>query len=524
MRKLLLICSVMLLYTNAFGVKRSRSDYDHDQSQTYSQKSNRKENFKKYDTNRSNYASDKGKSKLIYRKNNYKTLNPHKREIKKREMLDKEREGVDALFDNYNYWEAFNFFKEVSDSESYPLLTWRDDEVSTNRLWKADFGNFDQRKKFVDMFENYDGKGANICIRIDFSYGGLRHDMFIEQPERSREYSTDKFLFQNNVNFDEKRDSYTPGYVKPYLSKKNKDGILAKFINHPEKIQEFARNVLRIMKLSQKGISPINLWEKDINRALMFESFEIAGMILSTERLRSKKSLLLSYIEFYKLKYTKNHKDSLSMLLDMFDKDGPTLRFPASPGGVEFIQKTHPYYIYKRFLDMLKYSPKYSVIQRCKNKDIQRKLMDEFFRGKLEKIRAVLENRQPKFKSKFKSAVQDYQQNNKGDTAGLDNKTNYSDKNKLNSSQKESTDEYRDDFLDNLSESDYNTILNNAKLTVVTQNETNYKGKSNVVQKADNNPDEYFDVLDSLSDLDYESVLSSIKSGAVPQNKTNLKI
>jgi hypothetical protein len=166
------------------------------------------------------------------------------------------------------------------------------------------------------------------------------------------------------------------------------------------------------MKLSpQKDILPIDREITEQDETVTFKSFEIAGMILSTERLRSKKSLLLSYIEFYKLKHTTDCEKSSSMLFDMFDKDRPTLRFPTSPGGVEDIQTTHPYYIYKRFLDMLQYSPKYSTIRQCEDKNVRQKLMDEFFYGKLEKIRAVLENRHPAFKSEFKSAVQDYLQN-----------------------------------------------------------------------------------------------------------------
>ena len=508
MRKLLLICSIVLLCTNAFGVKRSTKDYNYDRSQAYFQKSNKKENSKKFSN----------------------TSNSNKREVKKRKMLDKEREGTESLFDNYNYWEALNFFKEVSESEHYPTLTWVDDEVDRNRLWKVDFGEFEQRKKFIDMFENYDGKGVSICIRVNFSYGGLRHDMFIEQPERSREYSTDKFLFQNSLNFDEKRSSFTLGYVKPYLSKKNKDGILAKFINHPEHIQKFATNVLRIIKLSPKGILPVDLWEMDINRVLTFESFEIAGMILSTERLRSKKALLLSYIEFYKLKHTTNHKDSLVMLLDMFDKDGPTLRFPASPGGIEAIRKTHYYYVYKRFLDMLKYSPEYPIIQQCKNKNTQRKLMDEFFRGKLEKIRAVFENRQPKFKSGFKAAVQSYQSRlnafqtkeikintTKFNSSSSNIKSNALFPNELNSentnnpSQKaeNNPDEYFDEF-DNLSDSDYNAILNDAISSEIGSNQKNAViNTNNTAQKVENNPDEYFDELDNFSDSDYNTVLNN---------------
>ena len=60
---------------------------------------------------------------------------------------------------------------------------------------------------------------------------------------------------------------------------------------------------------------------------------------------------------------------------------------------------------------MIKYSPKNSVIHQCKDRGVQQQLMNKFFHGKLEKIRAVLENRQPEFKSEFKSAVQDYLQN-----------------------------------------------------------------------------------------------------------------
>ena len=150
----------------------------------------------------------------------------------------------------------------------------------------------------------------------------------------------------------------------------------------------------------------------DIDRVLAFEAFEIAGMILSTERLRSKKSLLLSYIEFYKLKHTDNLQGSLTMLKRMFNKNESvsTLKFPAS-GGKNAIREAPYDYIYEKFLEMIKYSPEYSTIQQCKDKNFRKKLMDEFFHGKLEKIQAVLENRQPEFKSEFKSAIQDYLQN-----------------------------------------------------------------------------------------------------------------
>lgn len=425
--------------------------------------------------------------------------------------MNKERESVGSLFNNYDYQEALNFFKKICVNEWYPTLIWNNDHVKNDRLPKVDLGKFDQRKKFIDMFEKYDMKGVSNFIRIDFSYGELRHDMFIEQPESSIQYSTEKFLFQNNIHFDEKQNSYVPGYIKPYLSKKNKDGVLSNFINHPENIQSFATNVLRILKLSPKGILPVNLLEFDLNRVMTFESFEIAGMILSTERLRSKKSLLLSYIEFYKLKHITNHKDSLSMLLDMFDKDEPTLRFPASPGGIEYIRKTNYYYIYKRFLDMIKYSPEYPIIKQCKNKNIQHQLMNEFFRGKLEKIQAVLENRHPRFKSKFKSSVQSYLKNIK--------RENPSDK-AINSNWDDLNSKPKNQQLG----FSYNSRVHNTSSDSTQLNETNSIDTTTTTPQDETISDEYFNELDDLSDLDYDSIFnnatSNSKDATTPQDET----
>jgi len=412
-----IMCSIMLLCTDAFGMSRERG-HNYSRSWTDFQKYNRKENYR-YDY-KSDYRSYKRKPKSTYCKDNYNAPDPYKRETKKRKILDEERKDINPLLENYNCQEALNFFKEVSESESYyPTLIWDDNHVDNNKLPKVDFGKFDQRKKFIDMFENYDERGVSNFIQVNFSYGGLQHNMFIKQYKSGYNYSTDDFWFQNLINFNEKQASNDDRIrLKPYLSKENKIGILAKFIKHPEGIQKLATNVLRIIKLSPKGISPADTAIMGRDRVLTFEAFEIAGMILSTERLRSKKSLLLSYIEFYKLKHTKDSQDGLSMLKRMFDKDRfiSTLKFPAS-GGQKAIKETPDNYIYEKFLDMIKYSPEYQTIQQCKNRDLQLELINKFFHGKLEKIRAVLENRHPKFKSKFKSAIQNYLQSAKGNTA-----------------------------------------------------------------------------------------------------------
>jgi len=514
-------------------MRRFEREKNYGQRRTYLRNSYRKEYYRKNRNYDHDYADFEGKFESTFRKNSRNTPDLYKRMIKKRKVIDKEREGMEALFNSYNYQEAFDYFKKISECENYPTLKWDDNNVDINRLSKIDLGKFDQRRKFVEMFENNNGENVNISIRVDFSYGGIRHDMFIEQPEKGYKYNTDKFLFKNNINFGEEQPSNDPSYLKPYLSRKDKNGILAKFIKYPEKIQKFAINVLRIMKLSPKGILPVNLWNMDIDRVMLFESFEIAGMILSSERLRSKKSLLLSYIEFYKLKHITDPKKSFSMLLDMFDRDGPILKFPASPGGKENIQNTHPFYIYKRFLDMIKYSPEFMIVKQCKNKYTQRQLMDKFFHGKLEKIRAVLENRPPEFKSKFKSAVRDYTLNSKTsqtkeiktNASSYDqsshsvksntlNEVNFKYENNISLKVENNHDEYFDNCFDNFSNTEYDSIFNNA---------VSSEPSSSQQSKIENDPDEYFDnYSNNFSDTDYDSILNNAISselGSSQQSK-----
>ena len=118
--------------------------------------------------------------------------------------------------------------------------------------------------------------------------------------------------------------------------------------------------------------------------------------------------------------------------------------------------------------------------------------MDKFFQGKLEKIRAVLENRPPKFKSEFKSAVQNYLQG-------------------LNSSQ---TKEIKTDAPS------YDASSSNAKSNTGLQNEAGSKDTNNINLKVENSPDEYFDSLDDLADTDYDFIFNKAVSselGSSPQ-------
>ena len=76
------MCSVVLLCANTFGMKHPVDNNDYDKSYT------------------------------------------HGGEIKKQKILDEERESIGDLFDNYDYQEALDFFKEVCEYKSRPTFTW----------------------------------------------------------------------------------------------------------------------------------------------------------------------------------------------------------------------------------------------------------------------------------------------------------------------------------------------------------------------------------------------------------------
>jgi len=218
--------------------------------------------------------------------------------------------------------------------------------------------------------------------------------------------------------------------AKPYLYNLSKRtiGILDDFIfanpSHPplysRYIGNFATNVLRILKSEQPilEVEELNTYNRTANRYVINTSIEIATMILTTERARDEYSVLVSYIEFYKLKRTAKTNQQ-EMLLNMFfhnakDVDGrdPTLKFPkvknqqdkqSSAGGAALIRRTSWEYLYDEFTDMLNYSPYYEKVQQLPE-FMHTVLGNEFYGGKLEKLKAISENRlQPR--SKFKKLV-----------------------------------------------------------------------------------------------------------------------
>ena len=180
-------------------------------------------------------------------------------------------------------------------------------------------------------------------------------------------------------------------------------------------INQFATNVLRLLKSEKPSLLKVN--DAKANEYVLGTSIEIAAMILTTERARDEYSLLISYIEFYKLKHEIARQQARLHYMfypNIEDVDGryPSLRFPKvqnqnnwrqSKGGAELIRDTDPDYLHKRFLEMFKFSPYYGKVRQLPE-FIRGALKDEFYEGKLEKLKAISENRLPQ-KSKFKKLV-----------------------------------------------------------------------------------------------------------------------
>ena len=263
--------------------------------------------------------------------------------------------------------------------------------------------NFDGRKQFIESVRsNNDSNHINnfeIIIPID-SAPNVR----IQFSLINRKHYSTTYGFSVN------------GKWKPYLYDANKreNGILDDLVfvkpSHPplyyDYINYFAINVLRILKLSQKPLTTEepNRINRVANQCVMNTAIEIAAMILTTERARDEYSLLISYIEFYKLKHT-DASNQRTMLLNMFDKENPILRFPAAPCGASRIQSMPPEDIYDEFTDMLPYSPYYEKLQLLPE-SMHDVLVNLFYEEKLERLMAISENRKTRQKAKFKKLVE----------------------------------------------------------------------------------------------------------------------
>jgi len=93
-------------------------------------------------------------------------------------------------------------------------------------------------------------------------------------------------------------------------------------------IKKFAGNVIAILERDEEGIV---LFQKEHD--IVKPALEIGALVLTSERLRSEKSLLLAYIEFLKLEYD----PSQQRLKKMFLEEQPTLSLLRKSRGLWFL-------------------------------------------------------------------------------------------------------------------------------------------------------------------------------------------
>lgn len=297
----------------------------------------------------------------------------------------------------FEYSEAQRFFDKV-DGHDY-RGSWANGNSEVKRLTL----DFDGRKQFIGSVRGSNEHTNNFIVTVEASIShkkSIRREFKLENSKYNSSHYTTTYLFFAN------------GKAKPYLYN-GENGILDDFISvipnrtplYSNYINHFATNVLRILKISKKHLKTKELTKSnlDVNKSIVYTAVEIAAMILTTERARDEYSLLISYIEFYKLKHT-NRTNQQEMLLNMFNKNDPILRFPKAPGGAPLIQDMQPSDIYDEFMDMLPYSPYYLKLQQLPEfmHDV---LVDLFYEGKLEKIKAISENQTSNKTVKFKKLV-----------------------------------------------------------------------------------------------------------------------
>lgn len=283
----------------------------------------------------------------------------------------------------FSFNDASSYFNDIHDSPGNQEFIWNYDngfnyqrDIFLDFAGRKELVNYIRTKKYINVF----------TIRVFLPYEVQIPMFFLVNNPYCKKISryNYKYLCKNTTFL----------FINEYNECKRYEEIISFFQgkNIPY-IKHFAINVLRILKLSTNPLVTIN---SDFFKM----TIEVASMILTTERLRSEKSLLISYIEFYKLKHT---NDPYNTLRYMFNRSGSSLIF-SQKGGAQSIIHADPNVIYSKFINMLIFSPVFNIFNSFPY-SMQMILKNEFYRGKLEKLKAMSENRSCLHHSKFKFFV-----------------------------------------------------------------------------------------------------------------------
>ena len=223
------------------------------------------------------------------------------------------------------------------------LLIGSDQEVVifSNEQRNLVFDMEGRQKLKEEVFKNRNINTFYIKININLSSGILKtYDSILNCSINNK----NSLFFFYNQSFNNNNTKYVNYESRPYIGLKinsnttfynnylempiykNNYGLIDYLLEQKnnELIHYFAVNVLRILK-SSKPLEP-NYDSK--NELLYWTSVHFAFLILTSERLRSAKCLVISYIEFYKLKNEKDYSKLENILKKMFHPINPSLFFP----------------------------------------------------------------------------------------------------------------------------------------------------------------------------------------------------
>ena len=264
---------------------------------------------------------------------------------------------------------------------------------------------FANRKEIVKIRESVDTRCGEFLLNLyghifRITAGVLRNlDFSLKYPNKKYPYSYKEsikplnFLLLRKGKRVSLNDNNVPCSRESYIS-------LIRDFTSQEDIKTFATNILRILKCKEN--KPIIKLSK---AELLEKNSEIAGLIITSEYFRGRQSLAIAYTELYKLK----HVPTLDNLNKLFRTPNCELIFTKAGGSSEIMQTNAPILItsFESMLDIALNDPsnEISLIYQKLSQDNQKIAKEEFFAGKLEKLRYIYDEISEYIPSKFKPYI-----------------------------------------------------------------------------------------------------------------------
>ena len=276
-----------------------------------------------------------------------------------------------------------DLFQSICGEKIPPIVPFTDTEEIIEIKWP------DERKKLFEIRNPRDKRLSRFSIKIyGQQYNLIARVPRIDQttlkilnpdepyPEFKRgQYKPLNYLFyDHNLPVKLNGKSHTP-YVEGAFRYEN---FINSFTSDPQEIKAFATCVLKILKGKKKF--------PRIKEEIKKQAIEIAGLIVTSEYLRGKQALSISFTEFYQLKYD----PTLKRLNSMY-KDQCTLLYPQD-GGSQKIMNAEAKDLKESFNKMFKCYTKLETIKAIYSKlsrISKNQLKEKFNAHKMQQLRFI---------------------------------------------------------------------------------------------------------------------------------------